>query len=84
VCHGGAGDGNGAVRNFAAPTLAPSNLLLELYRQQPEGEIFQTIGMGKNTMMGYADKLNPEERWAVVLYVRALQRAASASANDLA
>ena len=28
---------------------------------------------GKNTMMGYGDKLSPEERWAVVAYVRALQ-----------
>jgi len=83
VCHGLAGDGNGAVRNFAAPTLAPANMLSEIFVNQSDGEIYNTITHGKNTMMGYGDKLNPKERWAVVLYVRALQRAANATADDL-
>lgn len=83
VCHGRAGDGNGAVRNFDAPTLAPANLLSDLYINQSEGEIYNTVSYGKNTMMGYADKLSPEERWAVILYVRALQRAASSTLEDL-
>ena len=34
-------------------------------------------------MFGYADRLSVEDRWNVVLYVRALQRAANGSANDL-
>lgn len=83
VCHGYAGDGNGAVRNFAPPTLAPANLMNELFRNQTEGEIFNTVSYGKNTMMGYADKLSPEERWAVILYVRALQMAGSATIENL-
>ena len=41
----------------------------------PHGEIFNTVRHGKNTMMGYGDKLNAEESWAVVAYVRALQQA---------
>ena len=79
ACHGFAGDGNGAIRNFTGPNLAPANLTQQLFIDQTVGEIFHTIGYGKNTMMGYGDKLNPEERWAVVLYVRALQKAANAS-----
>ena len=31
----------------------------------------------------YADKLSPEDRWAVVAYVRALQRAANATIDDV-
>jgi mono/diheme cytochrome c family protein len=50
----------------------------------PDGEIFNTITVGKNTMMPYADKLVPEDRWAVVAYVRALQRAQQGSAADVA
>ncbi|MCG8528690.1 MAG: cytochrome c [Opitutales bacterium] len=83
VCHDETGDGNGAVKNFAPPTLSSANLLTQLYIDQSEGEIYNTISYGKNTMMGYADKLSPKERWAVVLYVRALQRAANATADDI-
>jgi len=50
----------------------------------PDGEIFNTITNGKNTMMSYADKLSPEDRWAVVTYVRALQRAQQGTAADVA
>ena len=40
-----------------------------------EGEIFNTITNGKGQMNPYADKLAPADRWAVIAYVRALQRA---------
>ena len=83
ACHGYAGDGNGAIKNFTGPNLAPANLTQQLFIDQSEGEIYNTIAHGKNTMMGYGDKLNPEERWAVVLYVRALQQAGNASISDI-
>jgi hypothetical protein len=34
-------------------------------------------------MLSYADKLKPEDRWAVILYVRALQRAQTGAASDV-
>jgi mono/diheme cytochrome c family protein len=52
-------------------------------RNMPEGEIFNTITHGKNTMLPYADKLVPEDRWAVVAYVRALQRAQQGKVADV-
>jgi mono/diheme cytochrome c family protein len=52
-------------------------------RTMADGEIFNTITNGKNTMLPYADKLVPDERWAVVLYIRALQRAQQATAADV-
>ena len=52
-------------------------------RAMAEGEIFNTITHGKNTMMSYADKLSPDDRWAVVAYVRALQRAAHGTIKDV-
>jgi len=78
VCHGQAGDGNGIMKvrsalegDAAIVTIA--SLQTPLIRSYPNGQIFDVITNGKNTMMGYGDKLSPEERWAVVAYVRALQ-----------
>ena len=82
VCHGAAGDGNGITRKYgmgATPTYHDDRL-----RMMPEGEIYNTITNGKNTMLGYADKLSPDDRWAVVAYVRALQRAQQGSSADVA
>ena len=78
-CHGALGDGNGITRayNMVVPSYHDDRL-----RAMAEGEIFNTITHGKNTMFSYADKLSPDERWAVVAYVRALQRAAHGSLAD--
>jgi mono/diheme cytochrome c family protein len=80
-CHGATGDGNGITKSYgmvATPTYHDDRL-----RTMAEGEIYNTITHGKNTMFPYADKLSPDERWAVVAYVRALQRAAHATIDDV-
>ncbi|MFP4352186.1 MAG: c-type cytochrome [Puniceicoccaceae bacterium] len=80
VCHGAAGDGKGVTSQYG---ILASDLRLEMYRDMAGGEIFNTITHGKNTMYGYGDKLTPEERWAVVLYVRALQLSQNASIEQV-
>ncbi|MGE9289655.1 MAG: c-type cytochrome [Puniceicoccales bacterium] len=80
VCHGAAGDGKGITSKYG---VMPANLQQELYRTMPAGQIFETITNGKNTMFGYGEKITPEERWAIILYVRALQRSQSASIEDV-
>jgi mono/diheme cytochrome c family protein len=80
-CHGSLGDGNGITKSYgmvATPTYHDDRL-----RGMAEGEIYNTITHGKNTMFPYADKLTPDDRWAVVAYVRALQRAAHATIDDV-
>lgn len=80
-CHGQLGDGNGITKSYGmltTPTYHDDRI-----RNMPEGEIFNTITHGKNTMMPYADKLSPDDRWAVVSYVRALQRAAHGTIDDV-
>ncbi len=80
VCHGLAGNGQSVVTSKGLPA---ANLLLQNFIDQPHGEIYNTIAYGKNLMGAYGDKLSPEERWAVVLYVRALQRANQGTMEDV-
>jgi mono/diheme cytochrome c family protein len=81
ACHGRNGDGNGITKVYgmnATPTFHDERL-----RSMADGEIFNTITHGKNLMGGYGDKLQVQDRWAVILYVRALQRANNATVEDV-
>ena len=51
--------------------------------QMPNGQLYNTISNGYNTMMGYASQIPHADRWAIVAYVRALQRAQNASQSDV-
>ena len=80
-CHGALGDGNGITKPYGM--LAAATYHDDRLRAMAEGEIFNTITNGKNTMLSYADKLSPDDRWAVVAYVRALQRARHGAIGDV-
>jgi len=80
-CHGSLGDGQGITKPYgmtATPSYHDDRL-----RAMAEGELFNTITNGKNTMMPYGDKLPPEDRWAVIAYLRALQRAQNGRLDDV-
>ena len=82
VCHGGTGAGNGMAQKFGLNTV--QSLLQERIRVMADGEIFNTISHGKNTMMGYGDRIQVVDRWAIIAYLRALQRSqGGASLNDV-
>ena len=51
--------------------------------QQPDGEIFNTISNGKNTMSAYGPNIAIEDRWAIVAYVRALQLSRLATVEEV-
>lgn len=80
-CHGIVGNGRGVVTQYGWG--GPANLHADLIRNQAEGEIYNTITHGKNTMFSLGDKLVPEDRWAVVAYVRALQRSQNGRIEDV-
>jgi mono/diheme cytochrome c family protein len=80
-CHGVLGDGNGITKSYGM--LVTPSYHDDRLRALAEGEIFNTITHGKNTMFAYGDKLAPDDRWAVVAYVRALQRAHHGTINDV-
>jgi mono/diheme cytochrome c family protein len=73
ACHGQYGLGDGRVPPRGLPP--PPSLLDRRERDFSDARIFHIITSGQNVMPSYAWQLPPADRWAVVHYVRALQRA---------
>lgn len=81
VCHGPNGDGQG----YIVPKFPmPPSLNSAKVTNWPDGRIYHVITRGQNLMPNYASQVLPEDRWAVIHYVRALGRAANPSPQDLA
>jgi len=80
VCHGKYGNGRGVTAQFG---LNPRNLsdssqsgsYLESAAPWADGQLYNAIanGSASGIMLGLKEKLSPKERWAIVLYLRALQ-----------
>ena len=94
VCHGQGGYGDGAValraaemqqaaNGDAAGWVAPKNYHSDDMRQQPVGKIYNTIANGVRTMPAYGKQISVLDRWAIVAYVKALQRSQDAKAEDI-
>jgi mono/diheme cytochrome c family protein len=80
VCHGPKGNGQGYV---VPPFPRPPTLLSEKIIKYKDGSIFNVITMGQNLMPSYKSQIRSIDRWAAILYVRALQRAANPTPDDL-
>ncbi len=81
-CHGRLGDGNGITKKIGdMPAVA--NLHDQRIVEMTDGEIFNTITHGKNTMGAYGPLVPVRDRWAIVAYLRALQLSWLGSTNDL-
>ncbi len=81
VCHGATGDGHGEVvrRGFPAPPAYHSDRL----RNAPIGHFYDVITNGYGVMYSYAARVEPNDRWAIAAYIRALQLSQHATVNDL-
>lgn len=80
VCHGPRGDGAGSI----VPKFPqPPPLFSEKATQWPDGHIFHIITRGQNLMPSYASQITADERWAIVHFVRVLQRAAHPTNEDI-
>jgi mono/diheme cytochrome c family protein len=78
-CHSRTGDGNGIVkiRQGTTPQLIPADLTQERLRVRSDGYIFNVITNGFQTMQALGQNIPEADRWAIIAYVRALQRAKS-------
>ena len=87
-CHGAAGLGDGPVARravqLAEGTWTPPSILTAAATvARPEGELFDIVSHGVRNMPAYDAQIPVADRWAIVAYVRALQRSASGSLDDV-
>lgn len=80
-CHGRAGLGDGMIvrRGFRRPPTFHQDRL----RNAPVGQLFDVITNGFGAMPDYASQIPPQDRWAIIAYVRALQLSEHATAADV-
>lgn len=80
-CHGALGDGNGITKKYGMAVVA--NLHDPRIVRLPDGEVFSVITHGRGLMGAYGANIVPEDRWAIIAYLRALQRGRLASMDDV-
>jgi mono/diheme cytochrome c family protein len=90
-CHGLSGRGDGLVARRAdelalsgnAVWTPPTSIHDETVRGRPAGHLFNTITFGIRTMPAYGSQIDVGDRWAIVAYLRALQRSSAATIEDV-
>jgi len=80
-CHGAAGNGDGITTEYGMAVVA--DLHTDRLREMPEGEIFEVITNGRGLMGSYSTQIPVEDRWNIIAYMRALQRAATGTVEDV-
>ena len=87
-CHGLDGSGAGMIAKRAEELqegtwTPPASFHTELVRGRSDGHLFNTISNGIRNMPAYGPQIPVEDRWAIVAYVRALQRSRASSLDDV-
>ena len=78
-CHDARGDGKGIL--FQRGNVPTANLHQERIVNLPDGQLFDVITNGQGLMAGYRWPVPPADRWAIVAYVREIERKRIASAT---
>ncbi len=71
-CHDSRGEGKGIL--FQRGNVPTANLHQDRIVKYPDGQIFDVITNGQGLMQGYRWPIPPADRWAIIAYVRELER----------
>jgi cytochrome c553 len=80
-CHAATGEGNGMIVQRGLKQ--PPSFHIDRLRQERDGYFYDVMTNGFGVMQDYAAQLKPEDRWAVVAYLRALQFSRRATVADV-
>lgn len=80
-CHSRVGDGHGILVQRGYPP--PPSFHEQRIKDVSDGHIFNVITNGLRNMPSYKHQIPPEDRWAIIVYLRALQRSQDATVEDV-
>jgi mono/diheme cytochrome c family protein len=80
-CHDRTGSGNGMIVQRGFPQ--PSSYHTDRLRNAPIGHFYDAITNGYGAMPSYAVRVEPDDRWAIAAYIRALQLSHNARLSDV-
>ena len=80
-CHDYTGGGQGMIVERGFPS--PPSFHLDSLRKAPAGHFFEVITNGFGSMYSYASRVEPEDRWRIAAYIRALQLSQHATMQDV-
>lgn len=72
-CHGISGEGDGPLYTSGLYPLKPRSISGNNAAKLRDGELFHSITMGFGSMGAHGSQIRTDDRWALVLYIRALQ-----------
>lgn len=81
-CHGITGNGRGSVA-VRSGEINPANYHTETFRAYPVGKIYDVITNGAGTMQGMKAQIPVRDRWAIAVYVKALQLTRNVAYSEL-
>jgi mono/diheme cytochrome c family protein len=80
-CHDYTGGGHGMIVQRGFPP--PPSFHIDRLRSAPAGHFFDVMTNGLGSMYSYATRVEPEDRWRIAAYVRALQLSHRATIQDV-
>jgi len=83
VCHGLSGDGNGIIMTGDYGYVPAPTYHSDFLRAAPDGYLYDVVRNGIRSMPGYGQQVPVADRWAIVAYIRALQRSQHAAESDV-
>jgi hypothetical protein len=80
-CHDRIGNGNGMIvqRGFRSP----ASFHIQRLRDAPIGHFYDVMSNGFGAMADFSAQITPEDRWAIAVYIRALQLSQHATLADV-
>lgn len=82
-CHGITGEGNGIIMEGQYGFVPAPSFHMDRIRNLPDGQLYSVIANGIRTMPAYGHQVKVQDRWAIVSYIRALQRSQNVSEEEM-
>ncbi|NGP88253.1 c-type cytochrome [Fodinibius halophilus] len=82
-CHGIKGDGNGIIMANNYGYVPAPDFHSDFVRDRNDGYYYAAIANGVRTMPSYATQIDVKDRWAIVAYIRALQKSQNVSEEEI-